>query len=147
MSSEVAQWHRATEKQYPQIASLLRADRLPVEDIAEPGVEFLVLESADGVIACGALERLEGCCLLRSLAVEENHRHMGHAAVLCEALIDCAASKLYGEIFLLTNDAADYFVRRGFENVDRRQAPHAIRQSRQFSRLCPESAVLMRYAG
>ena len=147
MSSEVAQWRRATKKQYPQIASLLRADRLPVEDIAEPGVEFLVLETGDGVIACGALERFEGCCLLRSLAVEENHRYMGHGALLCAALIDSAASKLYGDIFLLTTDAADYFVRRGFENIDRRQAPHAIRQSRQYSRLCPGSAVLMRYAG
>jgi amino-acid N-acetyltransferase len=147
LSSELAQLRRATQKQYPQIVNLLQADSLPVEDIAEPGVEFLVLESADGVIACGALERFEGCCLLRSLAVEESHRRIGHAARLCEALMSRAASNLYGDIFLLTNDAADYFARYGFEVFNRRRAPLVIRQSRQFSRLCPESAVLMRYTG
>jgi len=135
----------ATEKDCAQIARLLQTNGLPIDDIAGPNVEFLVLESAATVVACGALERLGGCCLLRSLAVGEKHRGAGHAAQLCEALIGNAGSRHYGDIYLLTNDAAGYFVRHGFENFDRRQAPHAIRQSRQFSQLCPESAVLMRY--
>ncbi len=137
----------ATEEDYAQIAQLLTSHGLPIDDIAGSDIEFLVLESATAVIACGALQRLGGCCLLRSLAVREKHRDAGHAARLCEALIDNASRECYGDIFLLTNDAAGYFVRHCFENFDRRHAPDAIRQSRQFSNLCPESAVLMRYTG
>jgi N-acetylglutamate synthase-like GNAT family acetyltransferase len=43
-----------------------------------------------------------------------------------------------------TTDAAPFFDWLGFAPVSREAAPDALRRTRQFSALCPASAVLMR---
>ena len=44
----------------------------------------------------------------------------------------------------LTLDAEKYFRRLGYKVVDRAEAPKAIMRTKQFPKLCPASAKLMR---
>jgi amino-acid N-acetyltransferase len=46
-------------------------------------------------------------------------------------------------IFLLTETAEDYFLKKGYEFLPREQAPESIRQSSEFRHACPASAILM----
>ncbi len=135
---------QARAEDTPQIVQLLQINELPISDIAAPEIDFQVLALAGAVVACGALERLDNACLLRSLAVDQAHRKKGYASQLCGHLIQRATTQGYGDIFLLTTDAAGYFTRHGFARTDRHRAPQVIQQSRQFSQLCPGSAVVMK---
>jgi amino-acid N-acetyltransferase len=48
------------------------------------------------------------------------------------------------EVYLITTTADHYFDRYGFAPVNREHVPEAIQQTRQFSGLCPSSAVVMK---
>ena len=45
--------------------------------------------------------------------------------------------------WLLTTGAAGFFEKSGFKQVERAQAPEAIRDTQQAKTLCPASAVLL----
>jgi amino-acid N-acetyltransferase len=47
-------------------------------------------------------------------------------------------------IYLLTETAAEYFSKKGYSKVAREQVPDAIRQSSQFSSVCPATAVVLK---
>ncbi len=132
---------------FPAIEQLLASNHLPTEDVRNPAIDFLLKKNGNRVVGCGAVETLDGCCLLRSIAVAESSRRQGIASELCRDLLSQAGTKGLGAVYLLTMDAADYFARWGFERVDRERAPNAIKQSSQFSELCPGSAILMRFVG
>jgi amino-acid N-acetyltransferase len=46
-------------------------------------------------------------------------------------------------MYLITHTAKDFFDRQGYCSIDRTTAPDAIKQTDQFSGLCPTSAVVM----
>jgi len=46
-------------------------------------------------------------------------------------------------IYLLTTTAEPFFAARGYANVARDRAPHAIRSSREFAGICPASSAFM----
>jgi mannose-6-phosphate isomerase-like protein (cupin superfamily) len=46
-------------------------------------------------------------------------------------------------LYLLTTTAEAYFAKRGFERCAREAAPAAIRQTREFRSLCPDTAACM----
>ena len=48
------------------------------------------------------------------------------------------------ELWLLTIDADAWFARLGYEAQQRELAPAEIRETDEFSKLCPGDAVLMR---
>lgn len=48
------------------------------------------------------------------------------------------------EVYLLTTTAEGFFARLGYERVEREGAPESIRGTKEFSSICPSSAVLMR---
>jgi amino-acid N-acetyltransferase len=47
------------------------------------------------------------------------------------------------EIYLLTTTAAEFFTHLGYRQVDRALAPAAIASTKEFSSLCPSTAVFM----
>ena len=139
------QLHTPDSQDFVSIQALLAANHLPTDDIRNPAIHFRIWKKGDDVVACGALEPLDNCCLLRSVAVASASRKQGIAARLTRSLLAESAAEKFGDVYLLTNDADAYFSRLGFVRIDRDQAPDAIKHSNQFSVLCPDSAVLMRY--
>lgn len=102
-------------------------------------------EGAGGaVLGVVGLELYGAAGLLRSTAVAESVRGKGIAAMLVGQAVSHAREKGCNALYLLTLDADRYFERLGFEIIGNDDAPGAIRNSREFTTLCPASAVLMR---
>lgn len=138
-------FRQATLRDWPLVRDLLQRAELPVEDLAADRMpDFVVCVDADGILAGAVgLERYGEAALLRSLVVAEAARGKGLGGHLVAALEQSARERGTRELWLLTNDANDFFAARGFEIRDRADAPHAIRGSAEFSSICPASAILM----
>ena len=125
------------------VRALLERSGLPFADIGECTEHFFVcgpVETPAGVIG---LELLGPDALLRSLAVDPGHRNNGCAGALVAAAESHAQGHAARRIYLLTETASAFFERRGYCVVSRESAPERIRQTSEFSSLCPASAVLM----
>ena len=131
----------ADAKDLDAIVSLLNRCKLPSNDLNEHLNHFIVAKEGDRLIGCVGLEP-EGP-LLRSLAVDPDHRGRGVARELCARLLAHARQKGAHEIYLLTDTASKFFDTAGFQRKDRKEAPERIAKHKQFTELCPSSAVLM----
>lgn len=116
----------------------LTAAKLPTEDLtAEPFRYFTADDVAWGGIGVGA------DALLRSIIVKQGARNCGCGARITQALAQEAKGSGVARLWLMTTDAAEFFERLGWRIMDRASAPVSIARSRQFSSLCPASAILM----
>ena len=129
--------------QLSELRALLEANGLPADDCAEQADNFFGIVERGRLIAAGGLQPAAQYFLLRSLVVDESCRGRGLARALTEFLLARAAAAGCPAVYLLTENAADYFAGLGFEGVAREQVPAAIRQTRQFSSLCPDDARCM----
>jgi C_GCAxxG_C_C family probable redox protein len=133
-----------TQTDLPRVIEMLTAENLPTEDLAETDLnEFLVAEDEGRVVGVGGLEQYGHTGLLRSLAVDQVARGSGIGSRLYEALELQAREKGLLRLYLLTTTAERYFSRMGYAVIERDVAPLPIQKSRQFSSLCPQSAVVM----
>ena len=81
---------------------------------------------------------------MRSLVVRSDYRGRGIAARLVAELEARARKHGFNDVYLLTLDALEYFRQQfGYQEIERETAPNGIRQSSQFSGVCPDSAILM----
>ena len=122
---------------------LLEACTLPLGGFPEDLEVIFVARSARGLLGVAGLEVHGSSGLLRSLAVAPEARGQGLARGLCTRVEDRAA-QLGLQLFLMTETAERFFRHRSYEVVDRGHAPEEIRSSREFSDLCPASALLMK---
>lgn len=119
-------------------APLLAANELPTDDL--DGVELLGFSQDGQLVGVVGLQRLDGCVLLRSLAVATTARGRGLGGELCDAALERAGSV---PVWLLTTTARDYFARRGFVAIERDLVPSTVRATAQFASLCPSTATVM----
>ncbi len=142
-STRESQIRQATEEDLPVILELLEECRLPTDDVPAIVGSFFTAQADAIVVGVVALERFAKVGLLRSLAVPPRFRKHGIGLQLCDHVIDTARAQGLADVYLLTTDADGYFNHLGFHLVDRTGAPEAIRATRQFRELCPDSAKLM----
>jgi len=129
---------------WPTIRGLLADAGLPVEDLdADRLGTFVVADDGRSVIAAIGLQAAGTNGLLRSLVVAPEARDRGLGGALVAGLESVAGKQGVDVLWLLTIDAARYFERLGYREADRSSAPDAIRDTEEFSTLCPGSAVLM----
>lgn len=137
----------ATKADVEWARSLLRGTGLPVADLpetpADGDITLYVVEAEPGAVGCIGLEQYGHHGLLRSAVVQEAHRGEGYGRAAVRALESEARDAGVGTLFLLTTTAATFFADLGYERVDRNAVPDAVRQSAEFSDLCPSSAVAM----
>lgn len=136
---------RAAPDDLALIAALIAGAGLPGEGVTAAFTMGCVAESTDGqILGAAAIEPYGEVGLLRSLVVAESARGsgVGRELVCCaEAMAEDAGVR---ELWLLTESAADWFPRLGYERVPRDRAPAAIVGSHEFQVACAASAVLMR---
>jgi len=126
------------------IRVLLAVVRLPWQDIGEPDITFFVAESERGIIGVCGLENCgDGDAMIRSLGVMPGYRKQSIGRRLVQRASAHATEKKIGRLFLLTENASDYFTQLGFSRLDRKAVPANLRAKRLFSSLCPASASLM----
>lgn len=134
----------ATARDEPGIAALLETSGLPTKDLTPALLEgFLVLRQGAAIVAVGGLEWAAGAALLRSVAVAPAARNTGTGKALVRALEAQARQRGAHALYLLTTTAEHYFAALGYELAPRESAPAGIRQTAQFSGLCPSSSAFM----
>jgi N-acetylglutamate synthase-like GNAT family acetyltransferase len=118
---------------------------LPVEGLEDHfGAGYVVAEVVGDPVGVGGVEVYSGDGLLRSVAVipEWRGRAVGRAVV--EDRVAWSRARGLGALYLLTETAPGFFERLGFERVGREAFPEAVRKSKEFSEVCPDTAVAMR---
>lgn len=127
-----------------RIEALLAANDLPDEDVRSGSATFYLASVDGGVVGAGGLEVHGTHGLLRSVVVETDARGRGLGTALVDELEAIAAESGVDSLYLLTTTAEGFFRRRGYEVLDREEAPSGIRRTTEFRDLCPTSATCMR---
>ena len=94
-------------------------------------------------MGAGGLERYGTDGLLRSVVVAPGERGQGYGTALCAALEKRAGEGGVQTLYLLTTTAAPFFEACGYDPVPRDGVPTPIRESTEFTELCPDSATAM----
>jgi amino-acid N-acetyltransferase len=127
-----------------QVRYLLTASELPTSDLSPKHLEHFFacgpVETPKGVVG---LEIYGKVALLRSLAVAEDSRGNGYGKALVAQAERYAYSHAVTEVYLLTTTAEEFFRQLGYRRTERASAPEAIRQTEEFSALCPSSSAFM----
>lgn len=128
------------------VLTMLKENKLPYQDIKLDNNLFVSYHNDLGqLVGSGGLEFYSEFALLRSVAVGESQRGKTLGTEIVNDLLDRAKAKSVKEIFLLTETAHDFFLKRGFQDVSRETVPLEVRASSEFSSVCPVSAACMVY--
>jgi len=134
------------DHEHGEVDALIAASGLPLDDIERCRDHQLVLSDGDAIVGTAALEGRGKDAILRSVAVASSHRGRGLGDVLVRAAIRHARDQRLRALYLLTETAADFFPRFGFERSPRDAAPSAVRASAEYCTVCGSDAVAMTLA-
>lgn len=128
----------------PAAIALLESAGLPTEDLTEKHCEeFFFSGPASAPSGLVGLEVFREVALLRSLVVTRESRSRSLGTALLEHAEAHARSRGVGTIYLLTTTAETFFSGRGYCHAERATAPADIRNTREFSGICPASSAFM----
>jgi len=132
-----------SEKERAEAIGLLQKQKLPITDINEDTLLYLLLDG-NTIMGTAGLDIFDDCALLRSVSVVEDARGKGYGKILNELIEQFAKESGINCMYLITHTAKDFFDRQGYCAIDRATAPDAIKQTDQFTGLCPSTAVVMK---
>ena len=133
----------ASPEHFIKAIALLDKNNLPVSDI-HSGTQLFVLVEDNNVIGTVPAEYNFNDALLRSLSVHEEKRHKGLGIVLVNFIEDYLQKQGVQNIYLLTTTATGFFGKRGYVTINRNEVPKFIKQTTEFSTVCPSTATLMK---
>jgi len=134
-----------SQKELDVLRNFLRLNQLPADDLRLADSLYLTYyDSSEELVGSGGLELYGDKALLRSLAVSQTIRSQSLGRQIMEDLLQQVRSKDIKEIYLLTQTALYFFLKLGFKEVNRGEVPDEIRNSTEFSQVCPGSARVMR---
>jgi amino-acid N-acetyltransferase len=126
-----------------EVIALLQENNLPVSDLDEGKKLFALLQN-DEIMGTGGLEFFDNCALLRSVSVRKDLQGRGFGKFISQELEKISKQKGIDCLYLLTNTAKDFFSKEGYEVIGRGEVPESIKNSSEFSTVCPSSAIVMR---
>ena len=140
-----------SQSDWQDVRQLLDEAGLPVSDLGPDRLEgFLIAERSGAeqseTLGTIGLQRFDQVGLLRSLVVSDSGRKSGLGKRLVAALEANACCAGVTDLWLLTIDAERYFENLGYKMMSRDCAPEIIRETEEFSGLCPDGAYLMHKA-
>lgn len=128
----------------PALHALLIGAGLPVDGLADHLATTLVAWDGAEIVGSAGLEVYGGAALLRSVAVAERLRGTGLGRTLVGAAEERARQAGVERLYLLTETAADWFPRFGFQPIERSAVETAVCQSVEFTTACPAGARAMK---
>ncbi len=126
----------------PQLAAWLDEAGL-VADELENLHPLLVLTRGGRIAVMGGVERHGSLGILRSVLTLPDFRRKGLAARLVRALHEQARQAGLRRLYLITEDAAGFFSRLGYEPLGLEQAPEPVRRFRHRQCRCAPCAQAM----
>ncbi|MFK5856434.1 MAG: arsenic resistance N-acetyltransferase ArsN2 [Bacteroidota bacterium] len=127
-----------------KVKTLLVENNLPVNDIDKIAVQLFVVKAKNKIIGVIGIENYSTIGLLRSLAVSDNYKNLKIGAELVDYIIGYCSTNKMQELYLLTTTAEKYFVKFGFNIMERENIPDLIKKTSQFADICPASAIIMK---
>jgi amino-acid N-acetyltransferase len=134
----------ATDQSRNEITDLLQSQLLPSEDLPSALTDFYTVVDNGKVVGLIGMERYGHYGLLRSMVVHPNYRNRQIAATLVKMLEEQAVSSGITAMYLLTETADQYFSNKGYNTITREEVPNEVKQSSEFSHVCPVSAIVMK---
>jgi amino-acid N-acetyltransferase len=132
------------EHQLKEFKLFLENNELPFKDIDLNGNIFLRFYDNEGnTIGTGGLEIYGTSGLLRSVAVSEAKRGHRIGNQIVDDILQQAKVLNLQSVFLLTETAYYFFLKKGFSDFPRDGVPGALKNSSEFSAICPSTAKCM----
>lgn len=128
---------------FAHVLALLAQNGLPQDGLADHIATTLAAYEGQRVLGSVALELYGDAALLRSVAVMASERGQGLGQRLTQAALDLARQHGVSAVYLLTETAADFFPRFGFQIIMRDAVPMSVQQSIEFTEACPATATVM----
>lgn len=126
------------------LRSLLEIENLCFNDISNVGVYIFEVRLKQHIIGYFGYEIFGNTALFRSMVIIPEYRKKGYGILMWnEALKKMRVEKI-AIVYLLTNSAAPFFKRLGFEEVARSSAPPDIASTSEFIEFCPSDSVCMK---
>jgi amino-acid N-acetyltransferase len=132
-----------SDRKIEKVKQLLLENDLPTDDVEDNEVQLFVIQEKGQLTGVVGVEVYDSIALLRSLAVDSNHKKLGIGKLLVEFAIQYLIKNGINEIYLLTTTAEGYFLKFGFKSVNRSKIPSAIQKTKQFESICPQTAIVM----
>jgi len=124
--------------------ALLEASDLPTADLTDGHMRhFFCCGPAAAPTALVGVELCGPNALLRSLVVAPAHRSNGRGTALVRHAENFARQQGARSIYLLTTTAESFFRRCGYVDADRQTAPQEIRETHEFSDICPATSAFL----
>ena len=133
----------AQAEDIPLVHSVPEGCGLPQEGLDASLETLIVTREAEQVIGCAALEVSGNVALLRSVVVDPVYRSAGLRQQMVETQLTLARRRGLQEVYLLTETAPEYFLRFGFQLIDRSAVSPALHQAVEWTSACPASAHIM----
>lgn len=124
--------------------ALLKASNLPADDLDYKKDLLVGYYEGDDLVGTGGLEIYGPYALLRSLSVRLGIRGKAVGTTITEFLLAEAKMRKLKAIYLLTETAHGFFLKKGFTDVARNEVPPEVKQSAEYSKLCSQTAAVMR---
>jgi amino-acid N-acetyltransferase len=138
-------YRAATDGDLGRIKNFLGKNGLPELGVEEWIRSFVIAEDQDGSwTGLAGLETYGQVGLLRSVAVDSNHRSQGFGQDLVESVIRNARSRGISTLYLVTDNATTYFERLGFQTVDCDKVDEAVKTSVEFTEICRSATAMKR---
>ena len=132
-----------SENERHQVIELLQKHKLPVIDINEDKLLYLLLDG-ERIIGTVGLEIFEDCALLRSVSIIKEEQGKGYGKFMNEEIEKYAKESGINCMYLLTTSAKNFFDKQGYCVINREDSPASVKQTAEFTSLCPSSAVVMK---
>lgn len=123
--------------------ALLQAQKLPTSDINDDTLLYLLWDE-EWVVGTAGIDIFEDCALLRSVSVIKEEQGKGFGRVINEQMESFAKESGINCLYLLTTTAKDFFDKQGYCVIQRDEAPLVVKETAEFTSLCPSSAVVMK---
>lgn len=127
-----------------ELLKLLESCDLLVSDITlSKSLYFFGHHQHGKLVGAVGLEYLGTVALLRSLVVSVELRGSGLGRALVQFVESEARSMGVIDLFLLTETAEQFFTKLSYQLLSRENAPQVIKNTDQFSTLCPTTSSFM----
>ena len=131
-------------KDIPKAIDLLKYWKLPYADLQDSNVSLYSVYDKLRFLGIGGLEVYGQIALLRSLAVLPEITNQGIGRIICAHLEEEAKRIGISELYLLTTTTESFFNQHSYQKIVREAMPDVIKNTSEFSELCPDSAVCMK---
>ncbi|HEX6705824.1 MAG TPA: arsenic resistance N-acetyltransferase ArsN2, partial [Albitalea sp.] len=125
------------------IASLLEANKLPLDGARDHLSTYVVAVAHGEVVGSAGVEIYGDVALLRSVAVAPALYRQGVGKAMVGLILDEARRRGIRSLHLLSVTAPEYFAQFGFKRGPRDKAPAALQASAEFQGACPACSAFM----